>query len=100
MKLLPDRRAHRRRAVVRRGTYQERLGERFIARGRGSLRARRPATATRDPDEPARLTNGAARPFGVGAPCGADRCGVRALVPLWLAARSFRAFRRRTAIRS
>ena len=72
-KTLPDEvvfadcRPHRRRAAVCRGIDQERLGERFAARGERSLRARPPVAAACDPCNPARLAVGAAGPPGVGA---------------------------------
>jgi class 3 adenylate cyclase len=96
----PDRRAHRRRASVRRGTDQERAGEWGVARGRGSLRARRPLAAARDPDELACLADSAARPVGVGAAGGADRCGDRALVPLRATTRGLWSSRERVASRT
>jgi predicted ATPase len=57
---------------VCRGADQERARERFAARGQGSLCARRCIAAVRNPDEFARLLDGAARSPGFGAPSGAD----------------------------
>jgi hypothetical protein len=53
--------------VVCRGIDQERLGERSLARRGGPLRTQWSIAAASDPDELARLANGAARPPGVGA---------------------------------
>ena len=53
--------------LVCRGIDQERAGERSAARGGGSLCARRRVAAIRDPDDPARLADGAARSLAVGA---------------------------------
>jgi class 3 adenylate cyclase len=78
----------------------KRAGERPIARGRRPLCPRRPLAGARYPDEPARLTYGSARPFGAGAASGANRCGVRALVSLHIAARGLRSSRGRAASRS
>jgi hypothetical protein len=68
-----DRRSHRWRAIVHRGTDQKRAGERSAARGKRPLCARRRSAAACDPDELGRLADGAARPPGVGASGRPDR---------------------------
>jgi predicted ATPase len=80
------------RAPVRRRIDQERARKRSTARRSRSLRARPCATAIRNPDESARLTDGAARPPGVGAACSANRRGHRTRVSLRAGAHGFPPF--------
>ena len=69
----PDRRAHRRRAAVRRRTDQGATGKRAVARGPRPLRARTADPAIGDPDHAAGFPDGAGRPARLGARGVADR---------------------------